>query len=162
MKGKKVALYGLLIALAFIFSYIEMLIPLPLPTGVKLGAANIVVLIALYLLGAKAAFAISVVRMILSGLAFGVGTLPYSLAGGLLSLGVMVLLKKSGKFGTAGVSVAGGLAHNIGQILVAMALLGENVAYYFPVLFAGGLIAGILVGLISSLVLSKLRGYIKE
>ena len=74
----------------------------------------------------------------------------------------MILLKKSGKFGTAGVSVAGGLAHNIGQILVAMVLLGENVVYYFPVLFAGGLIAGVLVGLISSLVLSKLRKFRKE
>ena len=73
MKGKRVALYGLLIALAFIFSYIEMLIPLPLPTGVKLGAANIVVLIALYFLGAKEAFAISMVRILLSGFAFGMG-----------------------------------------------------------------------------------------
>lgn len=158
MKGKKIALYGLLIALAFIFSYIEMLIPLPLPAGVKLGAANIVVLTALYLLGFKEAFAISIVRIVLSGFAFGIGTVPYSLAGGLLSLGLMALLKKSGKFGMAGVSVAGGVAHNIGQILVAMALLGTKTAFYFPMLFFSGIIAGILIGLISSVVLKKLQG----
>lgn len=158
MKGKKIALYGLLIALAFIFSYIEMLIPLPLPTGVKLGAANIVVLVALYLLGVKEAVSVSMVRILLSGLAFGINTLPYSLAGAVLSLVVMVLLKKSDKFGVAGVSVAGGVAHNIGQTLVAMALLGANLMYYFPVLLFGGLIAGILIGLISALVLKKLQG----
>ena len=158
MKGKRVALYGLLIALAFIFSYIEMLIPLPLPTGVKLGAANIVVLIALYLLGIKEAFSVSLVRILLSGLAFGINTLPYSLAGALLSLTVMVLLKKSDKFGLAGVSVAGGVAHNIGQTLVAMVLLGSNMMYYFPVLFFGGLIAGVLIGLVSAVVLKKLQG----
>ena len=158
MKGKKIALYGLLVALAFIFSYIEMLIPLPLPTGVKLGAANIVVLVALYLFGVKEAFSISLVRIVLSGLAFGINTLPYSLAGALLSLGVMVLLKKSDRFGLTGVSVAGGVAHNIGQTLVAMALLGANMMYYFPILFFGGLIAGVLIGLVSAVVLKKLQG----
>lgn len=158
MKGKRIALYGLMIALAFVFSYIEMLIPLPLPAGVKLGAANVVVLIALYLLGGKEAFAISMVRIILSGFAFGIGTLPYSLAGGLLSLGLMVWMKRSGKFGMAGVSVAGGVAHNIGQTLVAMALLGTKTVYYFPMLFFSGIIAGIVIGLISAIVLKKLQG----
>ena len=158
MKGKRIALYGLLIALAFIFSYIEMLIPLPLPAGVKLGAANIVVLTALYLLGLKEAFAISMVRIVLSGFAFGIGTVPYSLAGGLLSLLLMALLKRSGKFGIAGVSVAGGVAHNVGQTLVAMVLLGTKTAFYFPMLFFSGIIAGILIGLISSVVLKKLQG----
>ena len=109
MKTKKMALFGMLVALAFIFSYIEHLIPLPLPTGVKIGAANIVVLCALYMLGWKEAAAISFVRILLSGFAFGISTVPYSLAGGLLSLLCMVFLKKSGKFGMTGVSVAGGV-----------------------------------------------------
>lgn len=158
MKGKKIALYGLLVALAFIFSYIEMLIPLPLPAGVKLGAANIVVLIALYFLGIKEAAVISMVRILLSGFAFGISTVPYSLAGAALSLGLMALMKKSGKFGIPGVSVAGGVAHNIGQILVAICLLGNKTAYYFPVLFVSGIIAGIVIGIISSVVLKKLQG----
>lgn len=158
MKGKKIAWYGLLVALAFIFSYIEMLLPLPLPAGVKLGAANVVLLVALYLLGTKEAFVISMIRILLSGFAFGISTVPYSIAGALLSLSLMTGMKKSGKFGIAGVSVAGGVAHNIGQILVAMCLLGTKTGYYFPVLFFAGIVAGALVGLISALVLKKLQG----
>lgn len=161
MKIRKIALFGLLVALAFIFSYIEMLIPLPLPTGVKLGAANIVVVTTLYLLGTKEALAVSMVRIVLSGLCFGISTVPYSLVGGLLSLGAMAGMKKSGRFGIPGVSVAGGVMHNIGQTLVAMALLGRKTAFYFPVLFFAGIIAGILIGMISSVVLKKLQGHIR-
>lgn len=161
MKTKRIALFGMLVALAFIFSYIEHLIPLPLPTGVKLGAANIVVLCALYFLGWREALAVSVVRIVLSGFAFGISTVPYSLAGGLLSLLVMVLLKKNKSFGIAGVSVAGGVCHNIGQTLVAMLLLGSKTIYYFPVLFLSGIIAGVLIGLVSALVLSKLKKHIR-
>ena len=161
MKISKIAQFGLLIALAFIFSYIEMLIPLPLPTGVKLGAANIVILTALYLLGCKEALAISMVRILLSGLCFGISTVPYSIAGGLLSLLVMVFMKKSGRFGMPGVSVAGGVMHNVGQILVAIALLGAKSAYYFPVLFFSGIVSGILIGIISAMVLKKLQGHLR-
>ena len=161
MKTKKMALFGMLVALAFIFSYIEHLIPLPLPTGVKIGAANIVVLCALYMLGWKEAAAISFVRILLSGFAFGISTVPYSLAGGLLSLLCMVFLKKSGKFGMTGVSVAGGVCHNVGQTLVAMALLGSNTAFYFPILFFSGIVAGILIGFISALVLKKIEQHIR-
>lgn len=161
MKTKHIALFGMLVALAFIFSYIEHLIPLPLPTGVKLGAANIVILCALYFLGWKEALAISIVRIVLSGFAFGISTVPYSLAGGGLSLLVMVLLKKSNRFGTAGVSVAGSVSHNIGQTLVAMALLGSKTSYYFPVLLLSGIIAGVLIGLVSGIVLEKLKKHIR-
>lgn len=161
MKTKKIALFGMLVALAFIFSYVEHLIPLPLPTGVKLGAANIVVLCALYFLGWKEALAVSVVRIILSGFAFGISTVPYSLAGGLLSLLVMVLLKRRGSFGVAGVSVTGSVCHNIGQTLVAMLLLGSKTAYYFPLLLFSGIIAGVLIGVISGMVLTKLQKHIR-
>ena len=161
MKSKHVALFGMLVALAFSFSYIEHLIPLPLPTGVKLGAANIVILCALYFLGWKEAMAISGVRIVLSGFAFGISTVPYSLAGGFLSLLVMMLLKRSNRFGIAGVSVAGSVCHNIGQTLVAMLLLGNKTAYYFPVLLLSGVIAGILIGLVSGVVLEKLKKHIR-
>jgi len=157
MKTKRIALFGMLVALAFIFSYIEHLIPLPLPTGVKLGAANIVILCALYFLGVKEAAVISLIRIILSGFAFGISTVPYSLAGGVLSLLVMVLLKRSKGFGMTGVSVAGSVCHNIGQTLVAMLLLGNKTAYYFPVLLLSGVIAGVLIGVVSALVVSKLK-----
>lgn len=161
MKAKKIALFGMLVALAFIFSYIEHLIPLPLPTGVKLGAANIVVLVALYFLGFKEAIIISLIRILLSGFAFGISTLPYSLVGGSLSLLVMAWMKKSDKFGLAGVSVTGSVFHNIGQTLVAMWLLGKNTMYYFPLLLLSGIIAGILIGIISAIVLKKLKKHVK-
>lgn len=161
MKTKRIALFGMLVALAFIFSYIEHLIPLPLPTGVKLGAANIVILCALYFLGWKEAMAVSAVRIVLSGFAFGISTVPYSLAGGFLSLLVMMWLKKGNLFGMTGVSVAGSVCHNIGQTLVAMALLGNKTVYYFPLLLLSGIIAGVLIGLVSGFVLEKLKKHIK-
>ena len=162
MKTKRIALFGMLVALAFIFSYIEHLIPLPLPTGVKLGAANIVILCALYFLGWKEAIAVSMVRIVLSGFAFGISTVPYSLVGGMLSLLVMVLLKRMKGFGITSVSVAGSVCHNIGQTMVAMLLLGSKTVYYFPLLLFSGIIAGILIGLISGMIVTKLKGHIRK
>ncbi len=161
MRTKKLALFGMLTALAFIFSYIEYLIPLPLPTGVKLGVANIVILTALYYLGWREAAAISFVRILLSGFAFGISTVPYSLAGAVLSLTVMYFMKKGDYFGITAVSVVGSICHNIGQILVSMALLGSNTVYYFPVLLLSGIIAGILIGLLSAAVLQKLKKHVR-
>lgn len=161
MKSNKIALFGMLVALAFIFSYVEHLIPLPLPTGVKLGAANIVILCALYFLGWKEAMAISGIRIVLSGFAFGISTIPYSLVGGLFSLLVMMYLKKGDRLGVTGVSVAGSVCHNIGQTLVAMLLLGNKTVFYFPLLLFSGIIAGILIGLVSGLVLGKLKKHIR-
>ncbi len=161
MKTKHIALFGMLVALAFIFSYIEHLIPLPLPTGVKLGTANIVVLCTLYFFGWKEALAISLVRIVLSGFAFGISTVPYSVAGAVLSLLVMVGLKRKETFGMVGVSVAGSVCHNIGQTLVAMILLGSKTGYYFPLLLLSGIIAGILIGLVSAWVLLRLKKYIR-
>ena len=162
MKTKRIALFGMLVALAFIFSYIEHLIPLPLPTGVKLGAANIVILCALYFLGWREAIAVSLVRIVLSGFAFGISTVPYSLVGGMLSLLAMVLLKRMKGFGITGVSVAGSVCHNIGQTMVAMLLLGSKTVYYFPLLLFSGIIAGILIGLISGMVVTKLKRHIRK
>ncbi len=162
MKTKRTALFGMLVGLAFIFSYVEHLIPLPLPTGVKLGAANVVILCALYFLGAKEALAVSGVRILLSGFAFGISTVPYSVAGGLLSLLVMVVLKKRKSFSVVGVSVAGSVCHNMGQTLVAVLLLGRKTAYYFPLLLFSGIVAGILIGMLSGLVISRLKKHIRE
>ena len=123
--AKKVSLYGILVSLAFIASYIEVLIPFNFHIpGMKLGLANIVVLAALYTGGAKAGITVSIIRIILVGLTFGN---PYSaiygLSGGVLSLVVMIFLKRTDFFGMMGVSMAGGVAHNIGQLACAMILL---------------------------------------
>lgn len=151
MKASKVAQYGLIAALALVLSYLESLVPSLGVPGVKLGLPNIAIVFALYRLGWRDACIISLVRVFLVFLLFGNGAgLAYSLAGAALSLSLMGLLKKTGRFSSVGVSVAGGVAHNAGQILVAMALLETSrLAWYLPVLWVSGTIAGVLVGLVS-------------
>ncbi len=156
---KKVAYGGLFLALALVASYIETLIPINLGIpGVKLGLANGVVMVLLYMVSAKQAYALSISRIILSGFLFGnLMMIAYSMAGGLLSLTVMVLLKRFGGFSPVGVSVAGGVAHNLGQLIVAMLVLETSrLAYYFPVLLISGTIAGILIGIISGELIRRL------
>ena len=151
MQGKHVARYGLLIALALILSYVESLVPafFAVP-GMKLGLTNLVVLVALFRMGNRSAVIINLLRILLSAALFGNGfALAYSLAGGLLSGAVMILLKRGGRFQMLGVSVAGGLAHNIGQILTAMALMETwQLVSYLPVLWIGGMAAGLVIGLL--------------
>ena len=158
-KAKYAALYGLLIALSFALSWLEHLLPLPVGVpGVKLGLANLVVVTALYILPAKKAFPIAAARILLAGLTFGNAfSLLYSAAGGLLSFFVMLLLKRT-KLSVAGVSVAGGVSHNIGQLVVAAFVVGvSRLLYYLPVLLAAGLAAGLLIGLIASPVVARLQ-----
>ena len=165
MSTKKTALYGLFLALALVASYIERLIPLnPGIPGVKLGLANIVTMVLLYTVGIQAAVLISALRILLSGLLFGSGfAMVYSAAGAILSMLVMAILKKTGRFGSIGVSVAGGVFHNIGQILVAIAVLETGtLIYYLPVLIISGLAAGIIIGILSGILTKRLYPVIKE
>ena len=157
MKASKIAQYGLLTALALVLSYLESLIPPLWVPGVKLGLPNLAVVFALYRLGWKDACAISLVRVVLVTLLFVNGAaLAYSIAGAALSLSLMGLLKKTRKFSTVGVSVAGGVAHNAGQILVAMALLETSrLAWYLPVLWVSGTIAGVLIGIVSGVLVER-------
>lgn len=155
----RAALYGVLIALGMIFSYVETLIPLSVGIpGVKLGLANLVVFAALYMMRPVDAFFISMVRILLTGLTFGsLFALFYSFAGGMLSFLVMKLCKERGWLGKMGVSVAGGISHNLGQLLVA-ALVLENTAVftYFPVLLLSGTVTGALIGMLGGLVLKRI------
>ena len=160
MAGKVVKI-GIFVALAMIFSYIEILIPFNFGIpGVKLGVANIVVVAGLYLLGAKETFVISLLRILLMGLMFGNGvSLLYSMAGGILSLLVMYIAKKTRCFSVLGVSVAGGTAHNIGQLAAVAFVLGSNaIAVYLPVLLAAGVVTGALIGLLSRQIINTLGG----
>lgn len=159
MKGKA-AYFGVFTALALIFSYIETLIPFSFGIpGIKLGLANLLTVILLYKRNAKEALLLSVVRIILSGFLFGnLFSIIYSLAGGILSLFVMVMLKKTETFSVMGVSTAGGVAHNVGQLLVAMAVVETyRVGYYFPVLLVAGLVTGLLIGIAANEVLNRLK-----
>ena len=147
-------------ALALIFSYVEAIIPYnPGIPGIKLGIANVVTVVALYKFGAKDAAAVSVIRVVLAGLLFnGLFGMLYSLAGAVLSLAGMIGLKKTGLFSVTGVSMAAGVLHNLGQMLVAAALIEDlRIFFYFPVLMFSGIAAGILVGVISTLMLRVLR-----
>lgn len=157
--AKKTAAAGLMTALALIFSYIEVLIPFNFGIpGIKLGIANLVVIIALYRMGCRYAFGINIVRVLVAGLLFsGLFGAVYSLAGALMSFAVMVLAKKAEIFSVTGVSMAGGVAHNLGQILVAAALV-ENIRIfvYFPVLIFSGVASGAIIGIISYFMLRRI------
>lgn len=149
--SRKVAYYGIFAAVALMMSYVEMLIPLPfLVPGMKLGLANVVVILALYYMDAKSALFISLVRILLAGLLFqGFAGLLYSLAGGLFSLLAMVGMKKYTSFSMMSVSVVGALFHNVGQILVAAAVV-ENLKlfYYLPILCITAVVTGLLIGVV--------------
>ena len=150
---------ALLTALALIFSYVEAIIPYnPGIPGVKLGIANIVVVVALYKFGWKDAACVSIVRVIIAGLLFtGAFGMLYSLAGAVISLAGMILLKKTDLFSVIGVSMAAGVLHNLGQLLVAAALIEDlRIFFYFPVLLFSGIAAGILVGIASAMILRVL------
>ncbi len=156
----RVAYFGVFTALALMFSYIETMIPIQFGVpGIKLGLANIMIVIMLYKSSAKEALLLSIVRIMLSGFLFGnLSSILYSIAGGVLSLGIMTLLKKQGGFSVIGVSVAGGVSHNVGQLIVAMLVVETyQVGYYFPVLLVAGVLTGLGIGVASQEVLKRIR-----
>ena len=156
--SRKIALCAMLMALAMIFSYVEVLIPINLGVpGIKLGIANLVVVVGLFFL--PEVLMISVARILLMGYLFGNGmSILYSLAGGLLSFLVMFLLKHIKGFSITGVSIAGGVTHNVAQICVA-ALVVQNrkLFYYLPALLVAGVITGMLIGILSDRILSVVK-----
>ena len=145
----RAAYFGVFTALALIFSYIETLIPIQFGVpGIKLGLANLIIVIVLYRTGWREALLLSVVRVVLAGFIFGnLFSIVYSLAGGIFSLAVMALLKKTERFSVIGISIAGGVCHNIGQLIVAMVVVETyQVGYYLPVLLIAGVITGAVIG----------------
>lgn len=156
----KAAYFGVFTALALIFSYLETLIPIHIGIpGVKLGLANLIVVIVLYRMGLREAYVLSVVRVILAGFLFGnLFAILYSLTGGLLSVTVMVFLKKTEKFSVLGVSMAGAVFHNIGQLIMAAIVLESlSITYYLPVLMLSGIVTGLLIGIVANEMLKRVR-----
>lgn len=156
---KWISEYGLLVALAMILSYVEFLLPiLPSLPGVKLGIANIVVVFAMYFMGAVPAVVISLTRVLLVALLFGNAfSLMYSIFGAVLSLAGMLLLKKTGKFSITGVAAVGGVLHNVGQLICAVLVFETALlAYYLPVLIVSGTVTGIITGSIARLLISRI------
>ena len=158
MKTRKITVLAMAIALAMILSYVESLIPSPGIPGVKMGLANIVVVFCLYRLGWKEAASVSLLRVFLVSLLFGhAASLMYSAAGAVLSLLGMIGLKATDRLGCIAVSVIGGVLHNVGQILIAWALMGPNVVYYLPVLIVSGTVTGVLIGVLAGLIVKRIK-----
>lgn len=159
-KTKKIAVLGVLTGIALVLSYLEAILP-PIYAavpGIKVGLPNIVIILILYKFSTREAAVISFLRVVLVALLFGNAmTFAYSLAGAVLSLLVMALMKKADFFSPVGVSILGGVFHNIGQILVAIVLLNSTlIGYYMIILTITGTLAGVFVGLVGSILLKRL------
>lgn len=159
MRTKKLTAMALTVSAAMILSYMESLIPafVAIP-GIKVGLANIAVVFALYKLGAKEAVAISLIRVALVSMLFGSGaSFLYSMAGAVLSMGGMLLLKRVPAFSYVAVSVTGGVLHNVGQIAMACLILETNViVYYLPFLILSGTVAGVAVGIMAAVLIKRI------
>lgn len=158
LRTKRLAISSMFAALALIFSYVEAIIPFSVGIpGVKLGIANLVIIIALYEMNFRYAFTINVIRIFVAGLLFnGVFGALYSLAGGIVSIIVMWGLKRTGLFSMVGVSMAGGVAHNLGQLLIASFIVSNlKMFLFFPVLMFSGIISGILIGIVAYVIDKK-------
>lgn len=163
MKNKTLAKVAILASLSLIFGYIEHLLPLPIPVyGAKIGISNIVILASLYILPPALSWGILIIKVLVSSLLFsGFSAFLYSLAGGVLSLIVMRILKRSGRFGIIGISVAGAVSHNIGQLMCARLVLSSlSVWAYLPVLIFVGIAAGVIIGIITKAAVKKLAAYL--
>ena len=157
---KKIAILSMTVAVAMVLSFIESQIP-PLVAipGVKIGLANIAIVFALYKFGVKEAVIVSLIRLFLISLLFGnLASMLYGLGGAILSLTAMILLKKLTPLSAVGVSVAGGVCHNIGQIIVASLIMETNIIlYYLPFLLLSGTVAGIAIGFASALLVERIK-----
>lgn len=159
-KAVLTARYGMLIALAMILSYVEAMIRLPmLVPGMKLGLANLVTIVGLYTVSVPGTALVAVLRVVLVGFTFGnTQSMMYGLAGSALSLSLMILFKKTGAFSQTGVSVIGGIGHNLGQLCVAYFLTKTaGVAVYLPGLLITGTVAGTVIGILGGMVVSRIR-----
>ncbi len=158
-------MYGMLIALAFVFSYVEAMIPLPVfVPGMKLGLANLVSVVGLYSVGLAGTALVAMVRIVLVGFTFGnTFSMLYGLAGGTASMAVMILARKSGWFSPVGVSILGGIFHNAGQLIIAaLVVRTTGVFVYFPALLASGVITGTVIGLLGGWIVERIRPMIRQ
>lgn len=161
---KRTAIIGVISAFAIILGYVESLISLGffIP-GVKLGLANLAIVTVMYIYGNKEAFTVNFIRILISGLLFtNIFSIIFSLSGAAISFAVMAILKNTDKFSVMGVSVAGGVSHNIGQIIIASFVVETySVVYYLPVLIVSGIITGMIIGAVSGILIKYLKNIIR-
>lgn len=157
--SKRIAVCGVLTALAMIFGYIEMLIPIPIGIpGVKLGIANIAIIAVIYVVGNTEGIIVNLLRILLTGILFGnLYSFLFSLVGGILSVLLMILAKKTKKLSMTGVSIIGGVSHNVGQIIAAALLMQiPAIVYYLPVLIIAGVVTGIVIGTVGQIATKRI------
>ena len=158
MNNKTISKIAVFSAIAIIFGYIESLFPLPLPVyGAKVGISNIVILTSLYILTTPVSWGIMLIKTFVSSLLFSsFSAFLYSVSGGIFSILTMSILKKTKKFSIVGISIAGGVSHNIGQLIVAAIFLKNiNIFYYLPFLIIIGTISGGVIGIISQIIIKR-------
>lgn len=163
-RTKKIAYLGTFLVLSLVFSYVESQIPLFISIpGVKLGIANTVTVIILYMFGLKEALTVGVLRVIISGLLFSnLFSIIYGISGCVLSILSMFMLKKINMFSMCGVSFGGAVMHNIGQLIVATCVIGQcSVFYYAPALILFGGIFGVLTGMLCTVIYKRLETYVR-
>ena len=159
MPKTKIAYFGVFTALALILSYVETFIPITFGIpGIKLGLPNLIIVVALYRLANLETLLISITRIMLAGLLFsGLFAILFGLSGGVISLFVMASLKRTDRFSVMGVSVAGGVSHNMAQLAIAMVVLETTyILYYLPLLLISGVVAGLLIGIVSNEIIKKI------
>ena len=156
----KVAHFGVLVALALILSYVETWIPINFGIpGIKLGLSNLVVIISIYKYGFKKSFFLGITKVLLSNILFGnLSSMFFGLTGMLCSVFLMCILKKTRKFSVIGISMAGAIAHNLGQIFIAMFIVQSfAIIFYLPVLLLSGMITGVLIGIVANEIIKRIR-----
>ena len=164
ISNKKIAFISLFVALAIICSYIESLIPINFGIpGVKLGLANVVSVVALYLFSPLIAVLVVILRVLLIGILFGnMFSILYSLAGGVISVILMAITKKTNLFSLVGVSIVGGVSHNLAQLFVAMIVVDQlKLSFYGPVLIVSGIVTGTLIGLLCMQIIKRVETYVR-
>lgn len=162
---KKIVLIGILSSLAIVLGYLEQMIPLPVSfPGVKLGLSNICVILALYVSGSKSAFMVSLIKSFVCGILFwGAGGMFYGVSGAILSFIIMSVIKKYELLGVVGVSVAGAVFHNIGQLIALFIMSGSfSFIYYLSVLGIAAVITGTVTGIISTVILGRIGSFYKD
>lgn len=163
--NKRLARMAMLLALAVIMGYLEALVPVaPAIPGIKIGLANFVIVLVMYLFSVRDAAAVSILRIVLVGfLLSNLSMILYSLAGAFFSLTAMALLKRNGHFSIYGISMVGGIMHNAGQLFAAGALMGfRAILWYVPFLLLAGLLAGLVIGFLVSVSYRRLEKYISK
>ncbi|NLJ70165.1 MAG: Gx transporter family protein [Clostridiaceae bacterium] len=160
MKTKRITLLAMLIALSMVLSYLESLLPqVYIVPGIKIGLANIPVMFAIFKLKPSDALLISGIRIFLLAILFrNFLSFIFSITGGLMSIAFMLLFKKMKTFSIMGISVIGGVAHNLGQILIAVFVVNTpGLLFYLPILIIAGTLAGIVIGLICNLLVEHIQ-----